>query len=62
MEYPVLVIVDIIDTADRSQLFRDSVSCDQIGDEITCQPRVGKTIGIRVVQLAELAAAVANIH
>ena len=62
MEYPVLVIVDIINPPNRGQLLRDSVFCDQIGDEIARQPRVGKTIGIRVVQLAELAAAVANIH
>lgn len=61
MEYPVLVIVDIINTADRSQLLRDSVSCGQIGDEITRQPRVGKTIGIRVVQLTELGALLLSI-
>jgi hypothetical protein len=62
MEYPVLVIVDIINTPNRSQLLRDSVSCDQIGNKITGQPRIGETVGIRVIQLAKLAAAVANIY
>lgn len=62
MEYPVFVIVDIINTPNRGHLLRNFVSYDQIGDKITRQSGVGKTIGIRVVQLAELAAAVANIH
>jgi hypothetical protein len=34
MEHPVLVIVDIINPTNRGQLLRNSVFCDQIGNEI----------------------------
>ncbi len=62
MKDPVLVVVDIVDAADSGQLLRDSVLRDQIGDKIAGYPCVGKTIGIGIIQLAELAAAVTNIH
>lgn len=62
MEDPILVIVHVIDTADGGDLLCDPVSRDQVGDKIACQPGIGETIGIRIVQLAELATAVTNIH
>ena len=60
MKNPVLFIVDIIDAGDGGPLLGDTVFCNQIGNEITCQPRVGKTIGVGIIQLTELAAAVTN--
>ena len=62
MEDPILVIVHVIDTADSGPLLGNPVPCYQICDEIACQPGIGETVGIRIVQLAELPAAVTNIH
>jgi hypothetical protein len=62
MEDPILVIIHVIDTADGGNLLCNPVSGDQVGYEIACQPGIGETVGIRIVQLAELATAVTNIH
>ena len=62
MEDPVLVVVDIIDACDRCPLLGDSVFCHDIGNEIARQSGIGKTVGVRIIQLTKLAAAVTHIH
>ena len=60
MENPVLFIVDIIDAGNSGPLLGNPVFCNQIGNEITRQSRIRKTIGVGIIQLTELAAAVTN--
>lgn len=62
MKNPVFVVVHVIDSGDSGQLLCNAIFGDEIGHDIAGQSRIGETVGIGIIQLAELAAAVANIH
>lgn len=62
MKNPVFVVIDIVDAADSGQLLRDPVLREHIGNKIAGYPGVGEAISVGIIQLAKLAAAVADIH